>query len=61
MSELYFSLGPMSGFTAIELADKKEGYANPLRELLQNSLDASRDANKENCEINIYIETLLSR
>ena len=58
MSELYFSLGPMSGFTAIELADKKEGYANPLRELLQNSLDASRDANKENCEINIYIEAI---
>lgn len=58
MSELYFSLGTMSGFTAIELADKKEGYVNPLRELFQNSLDASRDANKENCEINIYIETI---
>lgn len=58
MSELYFNLGLMSGFTAIELADKKEGYANPIRELLQNSLDASRDANKEICEINICIKTI---
>ena len=58
MSELYFRLGGMKGFTAIDLADKKEGFANPIRELLQNSLDASRDANKENCTINIYVETI---
>ena len=58
MSELYFRLGEMKGFTAIDLADKKEGYANPIRELMQNSLDASRDAGKENCEIDIYIETI---
>ena len=58
MSELYFRLGEMKGFTAIELADKKEGYANPIRELMQNSLDASRDAGNSECEINIYIETI---
>ena len=58
MSELYFRLGEMKGFTAIDLADKKEGYANPIRELMQNSLDASRDARQENCEIDIYIETI---
>ena len=55
MSELYFRLGDMKGFTAIDLADKKEGYANPIRELLQNSLDASREAGNEKCEINVYI------
>ena len=58
MSELYFRLGEMKGFTAIDLADKKEGYANPIRELLQNSLDASREAGNDKCEINVYIETI---
>ena len=58
MSELYFRLGEMKGFTAIDLADKKEGYTNPIRELLQNSLDASREAGNNQCEINIYIETI---
>ena len=55
MSELYFRLGETKGFTAIDLADKKEGYANPIRELLQNSLDASREADNDKCEINVYI------
>jgi DNA topoisomerase VI subunit B len=36
--------------------DKKSGYTNPIRELLQNSLDASKDAGNNKCEINIYIE-----
>ena len=58
MSELYFRLGETKGFTAIDLADKKKGYANPIRELMQNSLDASHDARKENCEVDIYIETI---
>ncbi len=58
MSELYFRLGEMKGFTAIDLADKKEGYANPIRELLQNSLDASYNTGQENCDINIYIEKI---
>ena len=57
-SKLYFRLGEMKGFTAIDLADKKEGYANPIRELMQNSLDASRDAENSKCEINVYIETV---
>ncbi len=59
MPELYFRLGEMKGFTAIDLADKKEGYANPIRELLQNSLDASREAGNGKCEINVYIEIIL--
>ena len=58
MSELYFRLGETKGFTAIDLADKKEGYANPIRELLQNSLDASREAGNSKCEINVYIERI---
>ena len=58
MSELYFRLAEMKGFTAIDLADKKESYANPIRELLQNSLDASRYIANGDCEINIYIETI---
>lgn len=58
MSKLYFRLGRMKGFTSSELADKKEGYANPIRELLQNSLDASREADNAVCEINICIETI---
>ena len=58
MSELYFRLGKIEGFTASSLADKKEGYAIPIRELLQNSLDASREADNTKCEINIHIETI---
>lgn len=58
MSNLYFRLGEMKGFTAIELANRNEGYANPIRELLQNSLDASREAGSEKCEVNVYIETI---
>lgn len=55
MSKLYFRYGAPKGFTAIDLADKKEGYANPIRELLQNSLDASRAAKNPKCKINVYI------
>lgn len=58
MSELYFRLGETEGFTSKKLADKRSGYANPIRELLQNSLDASKDAGNEKCEINIYIESI---
>ncbi len=58
MSKLYFRLGEMKGFTAIDLADKKEGYANPIRELLQNSMDASREAGNAKCEVSVYIETI---
>ena len=58
MSELYFRLGKIEGFNASSVADKKEGYATPIRELLQNSLDASREANNGECKINIYIETI---
>ena len=52
MSELYFRAGETEGFTSKKLADKKNGYANPIRELLQNSLDASKDAGNKKCEIN---------
>lgn len=58
MSKLYFRAGETEGFTSKKLADKRSGYANPIRELLQNSLDASKDANNEKCEINIYIESI---
>ena len=58
MSELYFRVGETEGFTSKKLADKKNGYANPIRELLQNSLDASKDAGNKKCEVNIYIESI---
>jgi hypothetical protein len=49
MSELYFKIGETEGFTSKKLADKKSGYTNPIRELLQNSLDASKDAGNNKC------------
>lgn len=55
-SILYFRLGDMLGFTASKLADQKPGFAIPIRELMQNSLDASREAQNEKCEVNIFIE-----
>ena len=58
-SELYFRLGKIEGFTGSDLADKKEGYTNPIRELLQNALDASLEAHNNECKVNIYIETVL--
>lgn len=58
MSELYFRIGEMEGFTAMDLADKKEGFTNPIRELLQNSLDAAREAGRSPCVVNVYIETI---
>jgi hypothetical protein len=58
MSELYFRAGETEGFTSKKLADKRSGYANPIRELLQNSLDASKEAGNEKCEINIFIESI---
>ena len=58
MTELYFGYGKVEGFTSIKLADKKNGFAIPIRELLQNSLDASRSARNECCEINIYLESI---
>jgi hypothetical protein len=58
MSKLYFRTGEPEGFTSKKLADKKNGYANPIRELLQNSLDASKEADNNKCEINIYIESI---
>jgi hypothetical protein len=58
MSELYFSYGRGESFTSIKLANKKTGYANPIRELMQNSLDASREAENDKCIINIYIEKI---
>ncbi len=58
MSKLYFRTGEPEGFTSKKLADKKSGYTNPIRELLQNSLDASKEAGNSKCEINIYIESI---
>ena len=55
MSKLYFRPGDMEGFTSKRLADNKQGYAIPIRELVQNSLDASRN---QNCKVDIYLETI---
>ncbi len=58
MSELYFRTGEMKGFTSIELEHTKKGYTNPIRELLQNALDASREGGNRVCKVNIYIEKI---
>ncbi len=42
MSELYFRPGEPEGFTSKKLADKKDSYNNPIRELLQNSANAAQ-------------------
>ena len=48
----------MLGFTASKLADQQQGFAIPIRELMQNSLDASREAKNDRCEVNVYIESI---
>jgi|LWDU01.1.fsa_nt_gi hypothetical protein len=58
MKGLYFGYGRGESFTSKKLADKPDGYSVPVRELMQNSLDASRDAGNDKCEINIYLETI---
>ena len=57
MSVLYFGIGDVEGFTSNKLADRKQGYAIPIRELLQNSLDASREFGRQ-CHVDVYIETI---
>ena len=57
MDTLYFRLGSMAGFTSNKLADQKPGFAIPLRELIQNSLDAKKEE-REKVDINIYIEDI---
>ena len=53
MTELYFRLGSMDGFTSYTTADKKEGFDIPIRELMQNSLDA---ADGNGCRVEIVID-----
>ena len=48
----------MAGFTASKLADLQQGFAIPIRELMQNSLDASREAGNGKCEVNVFIESV---
>ena len=55
MTELYFRLGSMDGFTSHITADKKEGFDIPIRELIQNSLDA---ADGNNCHVEIVIDEI---
>ena len=55
MTELYFRLGSMDGFTSYTTADKKEGFDIPIRELMQNSLDA---AGNNGCRVEIVIEEI---
>ena len=52
MTELYFRLGSMDGFTSYTTADRKEGFDIPIRELMQNSLDA---AGENECRVEITI------
>ena len=56
-AKLYFRLGDMLGFTASKLADQKQGFAIPIRELMQNSLDAAREANNQ-CKVNVFIDNI---
>lgn len=55
MQYLCFRPGETNDFTSKILADKKEGYDIAIRELFQNSLDAS---DGKTCEVNIYIEKI---
>ena len=55
MTELYFRLGSMDGFTSHITADKKEGFDIPIRELMQNSLDA---ADGNHCRVEIVIDEI---
>ena len=55
MTELYFRLGSMDGFTSNITADKKEGFDIPIRELMQNSLDA---ADGNSCRVEIVIDEI---
>lgn len=57
MSELYFRLGEIEGFTSNKLASKKADFAIPIRELLQNSLDARKTYNQQ-LQVDIYIEEI---
>ena len=59
MTELYFRLGAMEGFTSNTTADKKEGLSIPVRELMQNSLDATEDGTT--CNVEIAIEEIATR
>ena len=59
MTELYFRLGPMEGFTSNTIADKREGLNIPVRELMQNSLDATEDGTA--CNVEIAIEEIAIR
>ncbi len=42
----------------MDSADKKGGFATPIRELLQNSIDAVRETGEKSCKINIYLENI---
>lgn len=53
MTELYFPLGRMEGFTSNTIADKREGLSIPIRELVQNSLDATQEGSTCNVEITV--------
>lgn len=56
MSELYFRYGDIEGFTSNKLAGKRLDFSIPIRELLQNSLDAGKGKNQ--LQIDIYIEKI---
>jgi len=56
MSELYFRMGETEGFTSKKLADEVgRGYGVPIRELLQNSVDA---ADGKQCDVSLYVDSI---
>ncbi len=61
MSELYFRPGEPEGFTSKKLADKKDSYNNPIRELLQNSVDAAKEASNPQCIVSIQIKNNITK
>lgn len=60
MSILYFRLGDAKGFRSKLVSDVKEGFGVPIRELLQNAIDATneKDGKRKKCEVEIFIETI---
>ncbi len=56
MTELYFPYGSMDGFTSSTTADRQEGLDIPIRELMQNSLDATTDGTE--CRVEITIDEI---
>ena len=58
MARLYFRLGQMEGFTSKTNAGNSEGFGIPIRELMQNSLDATDTDESDRCDVEILIDKI---